>query len=208
MTARKVSNDQGKTRLFEAPKPKNSNAVVKFVALGSALMAVGAALSWYGAHDPASVDVAQTGQDSRVHGLEEAVTRALDVDLSAVAAPFTPAADENCAQSVRALVATSPDAQQQTAQLSLARALAIAAQGCDAVMVTIEGHVSRGSDEIENLASSWQQAQGVIDALAGEGLDVSVFQPLGSGSRSFDAADGPAEYVSFQIAPYAAASPG
>lgn len=73
--------------------------------------------------------------------------------------------------------------QPTTANLEIARQIAITASTCPAVMVAVEGHTDPSGNEVDNLLISWQRAEGTIAMLAAEGFDVARFEPLGFGSR-------------------------
>lgn len=88
-----------------------------------------------------------------------------------------------------------------------ARIIASILQGCDPVMVAVEGHSDTTGQEQANMALSWIRAEAVVSRLRAEGFDIAAFEPLGFGSRkpidvsNTPVADARNRRVQFHLAP-------
>lgn len=73
---------------------------------------------------------------------------------------------------------------------------------CSGLRVLVGGHADSRGDETQNLILSWERAEAVIDAIAAAGHDVSIYEPVGYGSRRLlieDGADAEAEALNRRV---------
>ena len=142
--------------------------------------------------------------------LEDIVSRAIGAPAQAAIEQPARAADASPAPVSTSLFNASPAAISNTAQciedlrvlsaearvyfpsggttgaeegIAQARLLGLVAQDCPGVVIQVEGHSDPSGDPAINMQLSEQRAQAVIDRVAAQGIDTSVFRAVGFGDR-------------------------
>lgn len=214
---------------FSAPQAPARRRLLPYVLLAVFVFALGNVGTWLALRSmaPETPDVAAVTLPSggavtpaaqlesdgfRVEQFEDAVTRALTSQvhyeaMSAEEETVLVVSQADCTETLGDLAtlsaasAVSDPVDRDTLLLDLARSIAREAVGCSVASITVQGHSAKSEDEVENLRASWLQAERTIATLAGEGLDVSLFRPLGFGSRALDGSSAQAaQNLSFHIA--------
>ena len=73
---------------------------------------------------------------------------------------------------------------------------------CSGLRVLVGGHADSRGDETQNLILSWERAEAVIDAIAAAGHDITIYEPVGYGSRRLlieEGADAEAEALNRRV---------